>query len=66
MKMKKIVLEFTQNPDGFYRKPNEPVRPYRVASITDSVEYAPGDYLTKDEVSVLCASKEWTVTSKPM
>ena len=38
---------------------------YRVESLTDSVEYAPHQFLTKAEVNALCVNKYWKVTIKP-
>ena len=34
---------------------------YRVAKVTDSVEYSPGDLLAKADVGGLCCSKAWKV-----
>jgi hypothetical protein len=38
---------------------------FRVEVITDSVEYAPHQMLTKAQVNELCDSKYWKVTIKP-
>jgi ribosomal protein S17 len=35
---------------------------YKVNKVTDSVEFTPGDILTRKEVDELCQSKEWKVT----
>lgn len=35
---------------------------YRVVTITDSVEFGPGDVLTKKQVEGLCSAKDWKVT----
>ena len=48
-----------------WRVPGDPVGGilgYRVERITDSVDYDPLQILTKKQVDILCASKEWKVT----
>jgi hypothetical protein len=35
---------------------------YRVEQVTDSVEFAPGQLLDKEEVKELCSSSKWRVT----
>lgn len=39
---------------------------YRVEQVTDSVEFRPGQLLSRKEVEDLCASKEWKVTVVPI
>lgn len=34
---------------------------YRVQRVTDSVEYAPDQYLTKAQVVELCEARDWKV-----
>jgi hypothetical protein len=40
---------------------DQPNSDYRVRSITDSVEYRPGNFLTKKTVAELCAARDWKV-----
>jgi hypothetical protein len=35
---------------------------YRVERVTDSIEFAPDQFLSKVEVDALCHSNEWKVT----
>ena len=37
-------------------------RTFKVEQVTDTVEFYPGQTLTKKEVDVLCASAQWKVT----
>lgn len=34
---------------------------YRVEKVTDSVDFSPGDFLTKEKVNEICGWKEWKV-----
>ena len=40
-------------------------RRYKVEQILNSVEYHPGDYLTPDEVRVLCNASGWQIHISP-
>lgn len=46
-----------------HRIESEPVgvTGYRVERVTDTVEFAPGDIVTKKVVADLCDSKQWKV-----
>jgi hypothetical protein len=64
-KIKTMTLTFPHpNMDRDF-VPNGPFDPdhyvYRVAKVTDSVEYVPGKTLLKKEVDALCESKAWKV-----
>lgn len=39
---------------------------YRVERVTDSVDYKPGDMLTKEAVKELCDKAAWKVTIQPI
>lgn len=38
------------------------IHQYEVKSITNSVEFVPGEWLNKDIVAEVCARKDWEVT----
>jgi len=54
-----ITLQYLAS--GYYRNPTV-TKPYKVTKVTDSVEFSPGDYLTKAEVDGLCHAPLWKVT----
>lgn len=41
---------------------------YKVGKVTDSVEFTPGDIITRQQVDELCSAKDWKVTiiNKPL
>lgn len=61
MKTQTIKLVYLPTPD-----PKGPAAGYverwRVAQVTDSIVYNPGQFLGKDEVRDLCANRQWKVT----
>lgn len=57
-KIKTLTLSFPHtNPEGG--------KLYRVEKATDTVKYAPDQYLQRKEVSELCEAKGWKVTIQP-
>jgi hypothetical protein len=53
---------------GYYKEGESRSDPlgYRVGTVTDSLEYSPGDIISKREAEGLCASRDWKVTVKPL
>lgn len=39
---------------------------YRVEQVTNSVEFSPGQLLTKKEIMSLCEATHWTVNTVPV
>lgn len=46
-------------------QPLDPKKPYYCCSVTNSLEYKPGERYTADEVQQLCNSRYWHVTIVP-
>jgi hypothetical protein len=60
MKIKTIILRA-----GFahFDKPEtKEGKGYQVQRVTDSIQYTPGDILTRRDVESLCESNQWKVT----
>jgi hypothetical protein len=57
-KPKTITLEFP----AYYGDDIPRKQGYAVAQITESVDFTPGQVLTKEETDILCHSREWKVT----
>jgi hypothetical protein len=62
VKLKTITLSVRRFPDPRSNTPGAQVSVYRCKQITDSVDYSPGEELTKKQVEELCASPGWKVT----
>lgn len=63
MKIRTLTVSFG-HPDPHDALNASPL--FRVERVTDSVEFVPGQMLSKKEVDVLCASQAWKVTTIPM
>src|SRR5262245_15338680 len=61
MKIAKLTLSFPWF-NHEHRSDKDRER-YRVEKITNSVEFIPGEMLTKDQVAQLCKSDLWSVTT---
>lgn len=65
MKVKKLTLAHTHSHGGWRRDNAGNICPYRVEKVCDSVDYVPGDVLSKDEVASLCRNQAWSVIIVP-
>lgn len=59
-KTKTIKLTSTKTMDNSRLDGWRPV--WRVETVTDSIEFAPGDFLEKNIVDSICAALQWKVT----
>lgn len=64
MKTKKLTLVVSRHPRGFKQVDGVDLA-YRVNKVVDSVDFMPGDFLSKADVEALCNRSDWNITVLP-